>query len=121
MDIVQEVLQKQKKDLEKYKPITVEKHLEVTVDVGHLMATDPNYFDDDLFKKDQEQYLMDLTRDNTQLLINAVWELPTEREEEAVVAKMHVRRQFYPVPETPCAEAAHKIEKKKNGKAKGIK
>ncbi|EDS39541.1 ribosome biogenesis regulatory protein [Culex quinquefasciatus] len=46
------------------------------------------------------------------MLINAVCELLTEGEEDAVVAKMHVRRQFYPVPETPCAEAAYKIGKK---------
>lgn len=50
MDIVKEVLEKQKKDLEKYKPITVQKHLEAVVDEGHLMVTDPNYFDDDKFK-----------------------------------------------------------------------
>ncbi|EDS34684.1 ribosome biogenesis regulatory protein [Culex quinquefasciatus] len=45
--------------------------------------------------------LMDSTRDNTQMLINAVCELLTERDEEAVGAKMHVRRQFYPVPGAP--------------------
>lgn len=50
MDIVKEVLEKQKKDLEKYKPITVKKHLEAVIDEGHLMVTDPNYFDDDKFK-----------------------------------------------------------------------
>jgi regulator of ribosome biosynthesis len=50
MDIVKEVLEKQKKDLEKYKPTTVEKHLEVNLDVGHLMCSDPNYFDEEKFK-----------------------------------------------------------------------
>ncbi|XP_052562082.1 uncharacterized protein LOC128092388 [Culex pipiens pallens] len=45
--------------------------------------------------------LMDSTRDNTQMLINAVCELLTERDEEAVGANMHVRRQFYPVPGAP--------------------
>lgn len=120
MDIVQEVLQKQRKDLEKYKPITVEKHLEATVDVGHLMITDPNYFDDDLMKKDQEQYLLDLTRDNTQLLINAVWELPTEREEEAVVAKMPAPKTVLPRSrKLPVPKPLTKWEQ--IAKAKGIK
>lgn len=31
---------------------------------------------------------MSLTRDNTQLLLNEVWELPTERVEETIVAKL---------------------------------
>jgi regulator of ribosome biosynthesis len=32
--------------------------------------------------------LKDLARDNTQLLLNKIWELPTERVEEAIVAKL---------------------------------
>lgn len=120
MDIVQEVLQKQKKELEKYKPITVEKHLEVNIDVGHLLVTDPNYFDDDLFKKDQEQYVLNLTRDNTQLLINSVWELPTERDEEAVVAKMPAPRTILPrARKLPVPKPLTKWEQ--IAKAKGIK
>lgn len=40
------------------------------------------------FRNNSEEYLLNLTRDNTQLLINAVWELPTERLDEFVVAKL---------------------------------
>lgn len=36
----------------------------------------------------REGYLKHLARDNTQLLLNKIWELPTERIEEAVVAKL---------------------------------
>lgn len=36
----------------------------------------------------QEEYLLALTRDNAQLLLNEIWELPTERVEETVVAKL---------------------------------
>lgn len=32
--------------------------------------------------------MLQLTRDNTQLLLNDIWELPTERVEETVVAKL---------------------------------
>lgn len=35
-----------------------------------------------------DQYILDLTRDNVQLLVNEIWELPTERVEESVVAKL---------------------------------
>jgi len=46
MDVVKEVLAKHQKELDKYKPITVEKHLECRLDVGTLLITDPNDFDD---------------------------------------------------------------------------
>lgn len=45
MDIVENVLQKSAKDAEKYKPITVEKHLELEYDLGNLLATDNNDLD----------------------------------------------------------------------------
>ena len=40
-----------------------------------------------LFRDDREGFLRELARDNTQLLINSIWGLPTERVEEVVVAK----------------------------------
>ncbi|XP_053687669.1 ribosome biogenesis regulatory protein homolog [Sabethes cyaneus] len=120
MDIVKEVLEKQKKDLEKFKSITVEKHLEVGIDVGHLMVTDPNYFDDDQFRAGKEQYLLNLTRDNTQLLINSIWELPTERVEESVVAKITPPRFVLPrARKLPVPKPLTKWEQ--IAKAKGIK
>lgn len=42
MDVVKEILEKHQKDLEKYKPITVEKHLECRIDVGMMLISDPN-------------------------------------------------------------------------------
>lgn len=42
MDIVNDALQKTARESEKYKPITVEKHLEVEFDVGTLLAIDKN-------------------------------------------------------------------------------
>uniref|UniRef100_A0A182JHH6 Ribosome biogenesis regulatory protein n=1 Tax=Anopheles atroparvus TaxID=41427 RepID=A0A182JHH6_ANOAO len=96
MDIVQEVLEKQQADRQKYKPITVEKQLEPTIDLGHLMVTDPNYFDDEQMRADREQYVLDLTRDNVQLLINSVWELPTERVNESIVAKLPAPKAVLP-------------------------
>lgn len=88
MDIVKEVLEKQQRELDKYKPITVEKHLEVRLDVGTMLCSDPNDLDEEEFKNNKDNYLKDLTRDNTQLLINAIWELPTERVDECIVAKL---------------------------------
>lgn len=50
MDIVKEVLEKQQRELEKYKPITVDKHLECRIDVGMMLITDPNDLDENELK-----------------------------------------------------------------------
>lgn len=42
MDIVSETLLKQAKENEKYKSLSVEKHLELEFDIGTLLATDKN-------------------------------------------------------------------------------
>lgn len=40
------------------------------------------------YSSKKDTYLQSLTRDNTQLLLNKVWELPTERIDEAVVVRL---------------------------------
>lgn len=71
-------------------------------------------------RADIEQYLLDLTRDNVQLLINSIWELPTEREEEFVVAKLPPARMALPrARKLPVPKPLTKWEE--IAKAKGIK
>lgn len=50
MDIVKEVLEKEQRELEKFKSIQVEKHVECRTDLGLLMCTDPNELDERTFK-----------------------------------------------------------------------
>uniref|UniRef100_A0A1A9WFD9 Ribosome biogenesis regulatory protein n=1 Tax=Glossina brevipalpis TaxID=37001 RepID=A0A1A9WFD9_9MUSC len=88
MDVVKEVLEKHQRDLEKYKPITVEKHLECRIDVGMMLISDPNDLEEKELKESRATYLLNLTRDNTQLLMNEIWKLPTERMDECIVAKL---------------------------------
>ncbi|CRK95634.1 CLUMA_CG009092, isoform A [Clunio marinus] len=120
MDIVKEVLAKQAKDLEKYKTINVEKHEEVKVDLGHLMISDPNNFDENALRDNVEQYLLNLTRENVQLLVNGIWELQTERLDEHIVAKLPKasfalpRARKLPQPKVP-------TKWEQFAKAKGIK
>lgn len=45
MDIVNEILEREQKKADKYKPITVEKHLELEFDLGSLLASDTNDLD----------------------------------------------------------------------------
>ncbi|XP_037933882.1 ribosome biogenesis regulatory protein homolog [Teleopsis dalmanni] len=120
MDVVKEVLEKQKRDLEKYKPITVEKHLECRLDVGMMLCVDPNDLENKELKNNKENYLTALTRDNTQLIINAIWELQTERVDECIVAKLPAPTTVLPrLRKVPGPKPLTKWEK--FAKEKGIK
>ena len=69
--------------------IMVHKELELDFDLGNLLALDRN--PPTLLcqaRPSPEVELRALARDNTQLLINQLWRLPTERVEEAVVARL---------------------------------
>lgn len=46
------------------------------------------YISIETYRTDKEQYLADLTRDNVQLIVNQLWEQPTERVEECIVARL---------------------------------
>lgn len=93
---VEELLAKAERDeAEKLKSITVQKELELEFDTGNLLAIDRNRIEARDFREQRkEDFLRSLARDNTQLLINELWKLPTERVQEAIVAKL-------PDPATP--------------------
>ncbi|XP_053198401.1 ribosome biogenesis regulatory protein homolog [Scomber japonicus] len=92
---VESLLAKVEQDeAEKLKSITVQKELDLEFDIGNLLACDKNRIESRDFKEQKEDFLSSLARDNTQLLVNEIWKLPTERVEEAIVAKL-------PDPATP--------------------
>lgn len=65
-------------------------------------------------------YLKDLTRDNTQLIINKLWKLETKRVDETVVAQLPPEQYFLPRSRpVPKAKAPTKWET--YAKLKGIK
>uniref|UniRef100_A0A1B0DDR1 Ribosome biogenesis regulatory protein n=1 Tax=Phlebotomus papatasi TaxID=29031 RepID=A0A1B0DDR1_PHLPP len=88
MDIVNEILEREQQEQAKYKPITVEKLLEVQNDLGLLLCTDVNDLEEEKLKSDCDDYLLNLTRDNVQLLLNDLWQQPTETVEESVLAQL---------------------------------
>jgi len=63
----------------------VEKPLALELDLGNMLAIDPNQVDKE--QVTTSAYLLSLARDNTQLLLNSIWQLETERVEDAVIAK----------------------------------
>ncbi|EZA48437.1 hypothetical protein DMN91_009083 [Ooceraea biroi] len=61
---------------------------DMDIDVGTLLASDYNTVNMEALKSRPEQYIKNLTRDNVQVLINQIWELPVTRVDEVVVATL---------------------------------
>ncbi|XP_077592682.1 ribosome biogenesis regulatory protein homolog [Stigmatopora nigra] len=80
--------QAERNEAEKLRTITVDKELDVDFDLGHLLASDKNRVDRSDLAEQKEEFLRSLARDNTQLLINELWKLPSERVQEVVVVKL---------------------------------
>lgn len=79
------------------------------------------------FRSQKDEYLSNLSRDNTQYLFNKIWQLPTERIDETVVVTLpdpifvlpRAQRVPKPKPLTKWQEFAKEkgIQKKKKDKA----
>ena len=70
-------------------------------------------------RETRDAYLTELARDNTQILINAIWQLPTHRVEEVVVATFPPPT--YKLPrEKPLPEPKAETKWEKYAKEKGI-
>ncbi|XP_057680828.1 ribosome biogenesis regulatory protein homolog [Corythoichthys intestinalis] len=80
--------QAERDEAEKLRSIAVDKELELDFDLGNLLACDKNRVERRNLAEEKDEFLRSLARDNTQLLINELWKLPTERLQEAVVAKL---------------------------------
>lgn len=65
---------------QQFKPVTVDKPIPNTYDLGNLATFDPNPLDNDKLKdgSQKEEYLTSVTRDNVQLLINQILSLPVK-------------------------------------------
>lgn len=71
-------------------------------------------------RENREEYLLDLTRDNVQLIVNNLWDLPTERVEECIVAKLPPPT--FVLPRTRKCPVARPLTKwEKFAQEKGIK
>ncbi|XP_044760569.1 ribosome biogenesis regulatory protein homolog [Coccinella septempunctata] len=119
MVVLKEILKQSEQESLKYKSIDVQKHLEVQLDVGSLLAADPNVLDEQSLKRNKDSYLLDLTRDNVQLLFNKVWDLPTERVEEAIVAKLPPAKYILPRSK-PCPKPRALTKWEQFARDKGI-
>jgi len=98
---------------------TVTKPLDLDTDLGHLLVIDPNPLDlaDGQVPGDEE--LLNLCRDGAQVLVNALWQLDTERVEEAIVAKLPPPTFILP-REKPVPKPKMMTKWEKYAKEKGI-
>nr|CAG4647358.1 EOG090X0CBY [Megafenestra aurita] len=118
--IVQNVLLKAAEDeAEKLKSIQVDKVVELKYDLGNLLAYDINDIDINQLRENKEAVLASLSRDNVQLLMNQIFQLPTVKVDNEIVVKL-------PAPSTrlPRAKPAPKAKElskwEKYAKEKGI-
>merc|ERR1719385_379756 len=82
-----------------------------------MLAIDSNQIEDE--KCIVPSYLLSLARDNTQLLINSIWQLETERVEDAIIAKFPPPT--YKLPrEKPIPKPKPMTKWEKYAKEKGI-
>ena len=94
------------------------KPLDYELDLGNLLVIDPNQLDIPEGQEPTEKQLLDLGRDGSQVLLNALWQLETERVEEAVVAKLPPPT--YKLPrEKPCPKPKMLTKWEKYAKEKG--
>ncbi|BES99053.1 Hypothetical protein NTJ_11869 [Nesidiocoris tenuis] len=70
------------------KSTSVAKLVDVEIDPATLLVSDTNELDLKAYRNNADKYLESLARDDAQLLINALWEYPTERYEDCIVAKL---------------------------------
>lgn len=87
-DIVENVLKAEAEKEQLFKTIEVPREIDSVVDLGNLLVEDINSYDKSNYHQSREQCLLDMARDSTQLLFNKIWELPTERKEDAILAKL---------------------------------
>ncbi|SAM00164.1 hypothetical protein [Absidia glauca] len=79
-----------------YKPITVDKLVPLDFDLNLLTGFDTNALDEQRLKKEKEAYLKDLTRDNTQLLVNGIFDLQVKTGDAGVLAVLPERTSILP-------------------------
>jgi len=69
-----------------YKSTEVTKAVEPNVDLGNLLLEDFDPLDADQYKSNGSDYLKEVARSNAQFLVNKLWQLPTKRVEDVIVA-----------------------------------
>ncbi|KAI0029929.1 RRS1-domain-containing protein [Vararia minispora EC-137] len=73
---------------EKHKAIAVEKEIPLDVDAGFLAVTDPNPIEKESYDENVEEYLQSTARDGVQVLLSALFSLPTTSSPDGPLAQL---------------------------------
>ncbi|KAH8118669.1 ribosome biogenesis regulatory protein-domain-containing protein, partial [Phellopilus nigrolimitatus] len=73
---------------EKRNAVTVEKDINLELDVGYLTVTDSNPVDEADYKHDLESHLQTTARDGVQALLSALLQLPTQASPDGPLARL---------------------------------
>ncbi|KAG0052529.1 Rhodanese- sulfurtransferase [Gryganskiella cystojenkinii] len=105
---------------QKFKSVSVEgKIIPLEFDLGLLTAYDQNPVDEAALKKNKDEYLNELSRDNAQLLFNEVFQLQTISDDNGVMAMLPAPTTLLP-REKPLPKPKPETRWEKFAKAKGI-
>lgn len=118
-DIVENVLKAEAEKERKFETIEVSKEIDPNVDLGNLLVEDVNSIDNNGYHQSRERCLIEMARDGAQLLFNKIWELPTERKEDAVLAKLPAPTTILP-REKPVPKPRPETRFEKFAKMKGM-
>jgi len=120
-ELVSEVLAAAAEAESKLVSTLVEKPIELQIDLGNMLAQDINILENSSIAdiSTREEYLSHLARDNTQILVNAIWGLPTERVQDVIVAKFPPPTTKLP-REKPLPKPKPETKWEKYAKEKGI-
>ncbi|OQR76963.1 ribosome biogenesis regulatory protein-like [Tropilaelaps mercedesae] len=100
--------------------IEVNKPLICELDIGELLVVDPNAIEDYRAKGNVEDYVLALTRDNVQLMMNAIFQISTEVREDTVVIKLPPSTTRLP-REKPCPKPTALTKWEEFRRKKGLK
>ncbi|KAI8052181.1 RRS1-domain-containing protein [Syncephalis plumigaleata] len=121
MDVTEQIKQAEK---ERYKAVMVERLLPPEHDLALLCSFDRNPLDDNILAKSDaarlDAYLRDYARGSTQLLFNAIFQLPTDTSDHGILARLPEETRT-PLPrEKPVPKPKPLTKWEKFAKQKGI-
>ncbi|KRX95509.1 Ribosome biogenesis regulatory -like protein [Trichinella pseudospiralis] len=73
--------------------LNITRAVDPSIDLGNLLVDEQEPVDQHLMKENTEMAVMNKVRESVQLMANKLWELPTQRVQDAVVVE-HQRQDY---------------------------
>ncbi|KRX40803.1 Ribosome biogenesis regulatory -like protein, partial [Trichinella murrelli] len=99
--------------------LNITRAVDPSIDLGNLLVDEQEPVDQHLMKENTEMAIMNKVRESVQLMANKLWELPTQRVEDAVVVELPAPTSRLP-REKPIPKKAPPTKWEEYAKMKGI-